>query len=199
MKKNNILEITVKKKINVSKDVIKWNYWDHDHLDKVHGGYEESNILFEKNDVVFRVDTLKIPFMPFFKPTTPVFMVQKDNDTLQTFTIQYSVLSKTTIQVNELAKNKSEITMNYKFYLNGWRKILSPLLERLIPIWNVRVWREDLELKLRRQFVLNLGFKDFYGLPKNIEERKIDSNKEIVLPVPRVKSSKRDMHPLKDK
>jgi len=77
MKKKNILEITVKKKINVSKDVIRWNYWDHDHLDEVHGGYEESNILFEKNDVVFRVDTLKIPFIPFFKPITPVFMVKK--------------------------------------------------------------------------------------------------------------------------
>ena len=126
-------------------------------------------------------------------------MVQKDKDTLQTFAIQYGVLSKTTILIKELTKNKSEITMNYKFYLNGWRKILRPLLERLIPIWNERVWKEDLELKLRRQFVLNLGFKDFYGLPKNIKDRKVDFNRRVVLPVPRVKSSKRDMHPLKDK
>jgi len=118
---------------------------------------------------------------------------------LQTFAIQYGVLSKTTILIKELTKNKSEITMNYKFYLNGWRKILRPLLERLIPIWNERVWKEDLELKLRRQFVLNLGFKDFYGLPKNIKDRKVDFNRRVVLPVPRVKSSKRDMHPLKDK
>ena len=198
MKNKSVLEITVKKEINVSKNVIRWNYWDHDHLDEVHGGYEESNVLFEKNDVVFRVDKLKIPFLPFFKPITPIFMVQKDEDTMYTFAIQYGVLSKTTIVVKELERNKSEITMNYKFYLDGWRRILRPILKRLIPIWNERVWVEDFELKIRRQFVLNLGFKDFYGLPKNIKDRKVGSGKKIVLPLPRVKSSKRDTHPLKE-
>ena len=199
MNSEDVLEITIKKKINVSKDAIKWNYWDHDHLDEVHGGYQESNVLFEKNNIVFRVDTLKIPYVPFFKPITPIFMVQKNEDVMHTFAIQYGVLSKTTIITKELNKNKSEVTMNYKFYLNGWRKLLRPLLKRLIPIWNEKVWIEDLELKLRRQFVLNLGFKDFFGLPKNIKDRKINSNRKIILPVPRVKSSKRDMHPLKDK
>ena len=34
-----IVEVNIKIEINISKEVILWNYWDHEHLDVVHGGY----------------------------------------------------------------------------------------------------------------------------------------------------------------
>lgn len=39
-----ILEINIKKIIECSKEVAFWNYWDHEHLDVVHGGYAKSDI-----------------------------------------------------------------------------------------------------------------------------------------------------------
>ena len=87
--------------------------------------------------------------------------------------------------------------MNYKFYLSGWRAILRPLLKRLIPIWNEKVWQEDLPVKLRRQKVIDMGFKDFWGLPNKVEDRKPNKTFKLNLPIPRPKNSSRDRHPLK--
>ena len=86
--------------------------------------------------------------------------------------------------------------MNYKFYLNGWRKLLKFLLKKLVPIWNEKVWQEDLPVKLRRQKMLDLGFEDFIGLPKEINRRNKNEDYKLKLPIPRPKKSTRDLHPL---
>jgi hypothetical protein len=86
--------------------------------------------------------------------------------------------------------------MNYKFHLNGWKAILRPLLKRLIPIWNRKVWIEDLPVKLRRQKVLEMGHKDFIGLPKDVKDRMNHKVMKTKLPIPRPRNSSRDQHPL---
>jgi len=192
-----ILEINIKKNIKCSKEVALWNYWDHEHLDVVHGGYTKSDILYDRENYLFRIDLIKIPFVPLMKFTTPIFMVQHDNDTLLVFATQFGVLSKTTITIKSLENTKCEITMNYKFYLNGWRGLLRPLLKKLIPIWNEKVWREDYPVKIRRQKILDMNFKDFVGLPEKITDRINNSKKEFKLPIPRPKNSTRDQHPLR--
>ena len=62
MKNSDVLEVEIYKEINCSKDVALWNYWDHEHLDITHSAYKESNILYDKNNFMFRVDNIKIPF-----------------------------------------------------------------------------------------------------------------------------------------
>jgi hypothetical protein len=196
--KNKVLEINIKKEIKCSKNVAFWNYWDHEHLDVVHQGYKKSDILYDKNNFLFRLDSIKIPFVPFLNFTTPIFMVQHNESVLFTYAVQIGVLSKTTITITEIESDTCRIEMNYKFYLNGWRIILKPFLKKLIPKWNEKVWKEDLPVKLRRQKMLNLGFKDFTGLPKSISDRvKKDKNNELRLPIRRPKNSTRDRHPLK--
>jgi len=195
---NDILEINVKKIIECSKEVAFWNYWDHEHLDVVHSGYKKSDILYDRENYLFRLDLIKIPFIPFIKFTTPIFMVQHDKNKLLTFATQFGVISKTTITIRSLETSKSEITMNYKFYLNGWRKILKPILKRLIPIWNEKVWKEDYPVKIRRQKILDMNFRDFIGLPDLIKDRISNGEtKELKLPIPRPKNSTRDRHPIK--
>jgi hypothetical protein len=192
-----ILEINIKKNIKCSKEVALWNYWDHEHLDVIHGGYTKSDILYDRENYLFRIDLIKIPFVPLMKFTTLIFMVQHDNDTLLVFATQFGVLSKTNITIKSLENTKCEITMNYKFYLNGWRGLLRPLLKKLIPIWNEKVWREDYPVKIRRQKILDMNFKDFVGLPEKITDRINNSKKEFKLPIPRPKNSTRDQHPLR--
>ena len=138
MKENNILEVEISKKIDCSKEVALWNYWDHEHLDVIHQGYKESDILYDKKNFMFRVDKIKVPF-PFLKITTPVFMVQHDDNTLIVYAVQLGVISKTTITIKSVNDSSCEINMNYKFYLNGWRKILKPFLKIMIPKWNEKV------------------------------------------------------------
>ena len=70
-------------------------------------------------------------------------------------------------------------------------------LKKLIPKWNERVWQEDINLKLRRQKVKDMGFKDFIGLNDDREKRVAQDNQteNIILPIPRPTNSTRDLHP----
>ena len=61
----NILEVEIQKTINCSKDVIFWNYWDHEHLDVVHNNYKKSDVLYDKENFMFRVDNIQIPVFKF--------------------------------------------------------------------------------------------------------------------------------------
>lgn len=193
-----ILEVEKQKTINCSKSTILWNYWDHEHLTHVHNGYDSSDILYETEKNLFRIDNLSIPLLFFIKFKTPIFMCQHDSNTIITYAFHFGVLSKTKITIKSLSKTRTKIIMNYKFELNGWRKILYPLLKIMIPKWNDQVWLEDLPLKKRREMVKNFGFKDFYGLPRNIKDRKKLKNNEFILPIVRPKKSIRDEHPFKE-
>ena len=146
---------------------------------------------------MFRIDEIKLPIFFFINTLTPIFTVQHDEDTMITYAVQFGVLSKTTIKILTLDKRKCEINMNYKFYVNGWRKLLRPILKIMVPKWNEKVWKEDYPIKIRRQKVIDLNFKDFIGLPENISERKFDGDIKLSLPLPRPIKSSRDKHPLK--
>jgi len=196
---NNLLELEFCREINCSKETVLWNYWDHEHLTEMHDGYISSDIMYEKGNILFRVDSIKFSMIPFLSSKTPIFMSQHDENTLIVYAIQFSVISKTTIQVEELEVYKTKINMNYKFYLNGWRIVLKPILKKFIKRWNDRVWIEDLEIKQRRDKFIKLGFKDFSGMPIKISDRKAPNNKKFKLPIARPKNSIRDRHILRHK
>ena len=101
MNNDDVLEVDINKEINCSKDVALWNYWDHEHLDIVHEGYQQSDILYDKKNFLFRVDKIKVPAVPFLKFTTPIFMVQDTSEVLIVYAIQMGIISKTTITIKK--------------------------------------------------------------------------------------------------
>ena len=70
------------------------------------------------------------------------------------------------------------------------RAILYPLIKLMIPKWNEATWNEDLPLKLRRQKVKRMNFKDFKGLPKKIKDRKFSGKIDFKLPITRLSKDK---------
>ena len=151
--------------------------------------------MYDSNNFLFRIDKIKVPFFPFLSFKTPIFMVQHDEDTLLTYAIMWGITSLTKIKIKEIDKNFSEITMNYIWHLEGFKVALYPILKILIPIWNEKVFKEDLPIKIRRQKMIDLNFKDFKGLPLDISQR-ANGKYTFKLPIPRIVSSKRDEHPL---
>ena len=107
------------------------------------------------------------------------------------------IVSRNRITINEIGEEKSEIIMNYKFHLKYWQLPFKNLLKKLFTKWNDKIWNEDYPVKIRRQKILNLNFRDFIGLPLKRSERKFKGKKyKLVLPVKRYKNSSRDQHPL---
>ena len=113
----------------------------------------------------------------------------KDQNTVVTYGFQLGIQSLSTTKYKEISKDKCLVTLNYKFKLSGIQVLLYPILKILLPIWSERAWKEDLPLKERRQKVKRMNFKDFEGLPKNIEDRKFDGEIDFNIPVWRLRKS----------
>jgi len=185
---SNNFEMIFNKEINCSASVAFWNYWDQEHLEHIHDGYEKFKIIYEDKDLIFSVREVILPLIRL-KITTPIFMKQLDKNNLIAFGIIYGVLSETKVFINDIGHDKCSIKVTYKFYLNGWQKLLIPLLKYLTKKWFQKVWEEDFVLKTRRQKVLRYNFKDFVGLPKKIKDRTNNDEYILKLPLARPKNS----------
>ena len=184
-----IVEFDFARKVNASHAAIMWNYWDHEHLYVVHENYKDAKIIHENENYAAYLLTYKIPIFRFLTSRSLNIQILEDKNTLKVFNMGFLNLPiQTTITVNEFDQDHSEVKMNYKFYLKGWRRVLEPFLLRMVKSWNEKTWKEDLSLKLRRTKIQRLGFKDFTGLPP-LKNRPIDGKIENNLPIKRHKNS----------
>lgn len=185
-----VVEREFKRELAASPSAILWNYWDHEHLYVVHRNYTSARVLYEDERTALYLLTFKLPLLSFLKSNSLNVMVQEDPRTIRAFNVGlFGIPACTTISVRELRKDHSEITMNYKFILTGWQQLLAPFLPRMMARWNEQVWLEDLPLKLRRQKVLRLGFRDFVGLPESVQDRNFQGEIPFELPIKRHKDS----------
>ena len=75
-------------------------------------------------------------------------------------------------------------------------KLLAPLWKRITDRWFINTWDEDAPMRLRRQKVWNLGFRDFVGIDyvnqKKPQPEGVPSNRPypVQLPVPKTKGRK---------
>jgi len=185
-----ILSSTFKRKVNCSASVCLWNHWDGDHINYTHKGiYTESEIFYEDDRVILFFHILKVPLIPFFKISTIDMTVLKDKNTVCTYGFQFGIPSLSTAKYKDIAKDKCMVEVNYKFKFTGLKILLYPLIKYLIPKWNERTWNEDLPLKLRRQKVKRMNFKDYKGLPNKIKNRKFTGPIDFKLPISRLRKS----------
>ena len=185
-----ILSVTFKRKVNCSASVCKWNHLDHDHINYTHKGiYNNSEIFYEDDRVVLFYHSLNIPLIPFIKVNTFDLTVLKDKNTVCTYGFQFGISSLSIARYKDIGKDKCLVEVNYKFKFTGLRILLYPLIKFLIPKWNERTWQEDLPLKLRRQKVKRLNFKDFTGMPKKMKDRKFNGKIDFKLPITRLRKN----------
>tara|TARA_B100001123_G_C15237843_1_gene997897 strand:+ start:706 stop:1326 length:621 start_codon:yes stop_codon:yes gene_type:complete len=185
-----ILSSTFKRKVNCSASVCLWNHWDGDHINYTHKGiYSESEIFYEDDRVILFFHSLKVPLIPFLKISTVDMTVLKDKNTVCTYGFQFGIPSLSTAKYKDIAKDKCLVEVNYKFKFSGLKILLYPLIKYLIPKWNERTWKEDLPLKLRRQKVKRMNFKDYRGLPNKIKDRKFSGQIDFKLPISRLRKS----------
>ncbi len=167
-----IVEKKIQRVIPVSTATVLWNYLDFEHLSVVHKNYTNAEFIYEDEHVVLEMLSFKIPFFSFLHSNSLHFFVKKSPQELVAFNLGlFGIPSITRIQIHELEQQQSEITVTHRFILRGWTQLLAPLFPKMIERWNKQVWNEDLPLKLRRQQMLNWGFRDFIGLPSTLEER----------------------------
>jgi len=191
------LEVTIVREVEAAAAVCIWNFCDYEHPPYVHQGYPEAFIMHEQDGVAVSLTTASVPIFRFLKSAALQVSIRKDEKTFVLYSSYFGAPSITTYIFDEPRKDFTVCTMIYRFYLTGWRRLLAPALRFLLPIWNRQIWEEDLPLKLRRQKVMRMGFKDFKGLPDKIEDRHYDGPIDDSLPIVRLKGSPVDKHDFK--
>ena len=188
-----IIEIYCHQETDCAAGVGMWNYWDQEHILSTHGGIDESNVVYEREGVAINLFSMRFPVLSFLKINSMVTMIREDENTIVVYNTMAGMPAMTRIEITEPEKDRSVYHMRYRFILYGWREWLSPLIEwylrKRVPWWNDRQWREDLPIKQRRQKVMRAGFKDFKGLPDDVQDRHYDGPLNCELPVPRLKGS----------
>lgn len=147
------------------KEVIMWNYYDHEHLLGTHQRlYREAKILAEKDDWALVYRRAKIPVVPFenegigfqYMPE-PHIMRTVHKDTV-------GFMLDMEVHFFDLPNNRSRMKIYYNMYVPRWLKFVEPMFRIVFTSWLKNAWAEDVPMRNRRWKVHTLGFKDFHGI-----------------------------------
>jgi len=189
-----ILRWEIERNVPVSTSVVQWNYVDGEHLSVVHSGYSNVSVLYEDGSNSLTRANLSVPVLRFIKLPSTIFVSFPSENTQVTYAHQMFIWSKTTISLRKITERETSVKTIHEFDLTGWRSILYFPLRVLIPRWNQTVWEEDLPVKLRRQQMIDLGFRDFVGLPETAPAAD-DLSVDTVVPLRRPDDSPISRHP----
>ena len=189
-----VFKLHFSKEIDCSPDVALWNYWDHEHINIVHDSFTDAKVMYEDEKLAILLLTFKIPIFSFLKNTGMSAFVKHGKYHFSDFQmLQFGIPFCSTIKITGIDDDRCKITMDYRYYLKGWKRIIfKPLLKVMAGRWNEAFWLEDLNLKLRRQRVVRWGFKDFVGMPDDLKDRINDQPLDQKTPVRRPKGSPLD-------
>lgn len=146
------------------KEVMMWNYFDHEHLLGTHGRlYHEAKVLAEKDNWALVYRRAKIPIVPF--QNEGIGFQYLENNVMRTIH-KDSVGFMLDMEVHffDLPNNRSRVKIYYNVYVPKWMKFVEPLFKAVFRSWLKQAWAEDVPMRNRRWRVHCLGFKDFHGI-----------------------------------
>lgn len=174
-----------------------WNYWDLEHSPFIHSGFEKSQVLYDCPEATVLWVEIRLPFLRFLKSGGMHVLVRASEHEFIAFSKFFGAASRTTYTLSPAENGRTRYRIEYLIDLNGWRRLLRPLLPGLLRRWNDRVWDEDVPLRRRREMVMRWGFKDFSGLPERLEDRRRDRTPPVKIPLARAGGSPTNAHPLR--
>ena len=146
------------------KEVVMWNYYDHEHLVGTHYKYySHARILAERDDWALVLRTKKMPFLPLY--TSGIGLQYIDKNVMRTFHKDgLGFLLEQATVFEDLPDNRCKVTVTYTINTHPIFKLLEPVFHHLFRGWFQEVWGEDAPMRLRRWKMHQLGFKNFSGL-----------------------------------
>lgn len=146
------------------KEVVMWNYYDHEHLVGTHFKlYNRARVLAERENWSLVYRSKRMPLLPFY--TGGVGFQYMDGNTMKSFHMDsIGFLLEMEALFTDLPEDRCRVTVTYRINAHPFFKLFEPLFQRLFKRWFWATWEEDAPMRLRRWKVHRLGFKDFGGL-----------------------------------
>ena len=158
------LTLKCEKEMDCPKEVVMWNYYDHEHLVGTHFKlYYKARVLAERDDWALVYREPKIPGIPI--SNSGLALQYMEGDVMKTFHKDWlGFLLEMEVHFKDLPNDRSLITVIYKMNVPSLFKIFEPIFKWAFRNWFEAAWIEDEPMRLRRWKVYKLGFKDFYGI-----------------------------------
>ena len=146
------------------KEVLMWNYYDHEHLLGTHGKlYHEARVLAERDNWSLVYRRAKIPIVPF--QNEGIGFQYLENNVMRTIhkdTVGFMLDME--VHFFDLDNERSKAKIIYSLEVPKWMKFIEPLFKVVFTSWLKHAWAEDVPMRNRRWKVYKLGFKDFCGI-----------------------------------
>ena len=162
--KNYTMKLQCEGEMDCPKEVVMWNYYDHEHLVGTHAAwYSKARILAERDDWALVYRKGKMPFLRI--PISGIALQFMDGNCMKTFhKDSVGFLLEQETYFDDLPNDRSKVTIVYKINVPRFMKIFEPMFQKLFKNWFHEVWQEDAPMRLRRWKVHKLGFNDFSGV-----------------------------------
>ncbi|MBI1778627.1 MAG: hypothetical protein HYR63_25075 [Proteobacteria bacterium] len=162
-----MVELTsrVEQVMNCPKGIIIWNYFDHEHVVGTHfKHYQYVKVHAEAANWCFSERSAKVPFIPLALKAQHFSVLESENLMRSYHTGIAGLLLQQEFHFEDLGPNACRVTVVNKLEVPAVLKFLQPLFSRLTAKWFQTTWVEDVDMRLRRLKLWQLGFQDFIGL-----------------------------------
>jgi hypothetical protein len=193
------------KEMDCSKEVVIWNYFDHQHVVGTHfKWYSRYKIVAEQNEWSLVERFYKLPVIGL-NTSSYGFMFLENPNVIRSYQFgKLGLVLDQTILFKDLGPDRCLVTVEYRLEAPAVFKILEPVWRRITEQWFINTWEEDAPMRLRRQQVWRLGFRNFSGIdyinkktakPVDLPH---DRPYPIELPVPKTPNDLDQVRPFKE-
>jgi len=160
-----IFQNTCSLEMDCPKEVVVWNYYDHEHVVGTHYKYyNHFKIIAERADWCLVERFYKLPIISL--RASSVGFMWKENPNLYG-SIQFGKLGtrlQQKIILDDLGPDRCKVISVYEMQVPFIFKPFEFLFKKITTRWFHATWEEDAPMRLRRWKVWKLGFQDFTGI-----------------------------------
>jgi hypothetical protein len=150
--------------IDCPKEVLMWNYYDHEHLvGTQYKRYNAIRVLLERDGWSLVLGGGSMSLFPLY--SSGISFQHMEGNTMKSFQqgcIGFMLETETLFE--DLANDRCTVTVTYRIKTHPMFKLFDPFFQKLFKKWFWATWEEDVPMHLRRWKVHQLGFKDFSGI-----------------------------------
>jgi hypothetical protein len=146
------------------KEVVMWNYYDHEHLVGTHYKlYDKARVLAEHDNWSLVYRSKRMPLLPFY--TSGIGFQYMDGNVMKSFhKDSIGFMLEMEADFKDLPNERCSVTVTYRINTHPIFKMFDPFFKKIFKKWFWATWEEDAPMRLRRWKVHKLGFKDFSGI-----------------------------------
>jgi hypothetical protein len=161
--KTHLLTAQFRAEMDCPKEVVMWNYYDHEHLVGTHYKYySAARVLAERDDWSLVMRSKKMPLLPF--SGSGIGFQYMDGNTMKSFHQEYGLILEMEALFEDLPADRCSVTVTYRIHAPLFFKVFDSVFAQLFKKWFWATWEEDAPMRLRRWKMHQLGFKDFAGI-----------------------------------